>query len=126
MRPHFLFNALNAVTVLARRGDADAAAGMLPHLLVQPLVENAVKHGVSAHVAPGTVTVRAWRNGDVLHVTVEDDGPGPTAAASQSNGIGLANTRARLGTLYGERAPLALERQRDGGAIAHIDLPFTE
>ncbi len=181
LRPHFLFNALNAATVLIKRGDkesaarvlnqlaellryvladegasvllgdelafadaylaiererfpdrlrvtseisADARAALVPHLLLQPLVENAVQHGVSAQVGEGAVVIRGWRVDDTLHITVENDGP-PFVAGSATNGIGLANTKARLATIYGARAQLTLESGSPGGAIAHVTIPYS-
>jgi signal transduction histidine kinase len=97
----------------------------IPALLLQPLVENAIIHGVGGRIGAGEVTVRAWAEGGVLHVTVEDDGPGPNASPNDvASGIGLANTRARLAMLYGAAATLTLDRRDAGGAIAHVALPL--
>jgi hypothetical protein len=96
----------------------------IPALLLQPLVENAIVHGVGGRIGAGEVTVRAWLEGDALHLTVEDDGPGPGATPNgDTTGIGLANTRARLAMLYGPAASLTLDRRPAGGGITHVTLP---
>ena len=105
----------------------DARQALVPHLLLQPLVENAVHHGIGARIGACTVTIRAWRIDARLHVSVEDDGPGPPAngeEAMRSQGIGLANSRARLVTIYGDRAELTLTTRPGGGAKAHVVLPY--
>lgn len=198
LRPHFLFSALNAATVLTRRGDAESAASVLarladllryvlrgadddqagdrrsptsddfvrlgdeitfaesyiaiecerfpdrlrastdaglearsalvPHLLLQPLVENAVQHGIGARMGAGTVTIRAMRVDDTLHVMVDDDGPGlrvvTATPARAGTGFGLSNTRARLATIYGDRAELTLDARPGGGTTARIVMPY--
>jgi signal transduction histidine kinase len=83
-----------------------AEAALVPNLLLQPLVENAIHHGIAPRAAPGTVTIAAWRDGDALHITVTDDGVGFGRAAvagpeARRSGIGLRNTRDRLRHLYG-------------------------
>jgi two-component system, LytTR family, sensor kinase len=86
--------------------DIDVALTQLrvPSLVLQPLVENAIQHGIAAASGPGTLTLWARRHGDYLHLEVRDTGPGPARGpADRSPGIGLANTRARLQRLYGER-----------------------
>ncbi len=198
LHPHFLFNALNAATVLARRGDpnassrvltqlaellryvlrgadedanthgsapngdaemvtlgdeitfagsylaiererfpdrltmsieipADLGAALVPHLLLQPLVENAVLHGVGARLGTSTIVIRAGRVGKALHVTVENIGPAANAdvrAATPTRGIGLANTRARLAAIYGEDAELIFTEHPDGSATTHVAVPL--
>ena len=170
LNPHFLFNALNSVTVLARSGKSNEAAdvvdgvtsllryvlddrraavplreeldfarrylevqrvrfgerlkarvtssaeadeALVPQLLLQPIVENAVEHGVAKMLDGGTVVVDAATTGDTLRVSVSDDGPGP--ATGEPRGIGLASTRERLTHEYGPGATLQLTRASDGG-----------
>ena len=97
----------------------------VPALLLQPLVENAVTHGVGGRIGAGEIVVRAWRDGDTLRLTVEDDGPGPAQTRDDApTGIGLANTRARLAALYGPAAAITLDRRDGGGAIARVSLPI--
>ena len=101
---------------------------LVPPLVLQPLVENAVGHGVSRiEEGVGVLRLAAHRDGDRLVLTVEDNGPGLDSAPppiSGRGGVGLANTRARLDALYGDAAGLALEPASGGGAVATVTLPF--
>ncbi|MEM6325843.1 MAG: histidine kinase [Bacteroidota bacterium] len=97
---------------------------LVPALVLQPLAENAVQHGIAGVEGPGTLTISARRESARLVVEVRDTGPGPSDAPSSSSGVGLRNTRERLATLYGETAALTLERGPTGGAIARVMLPF--
>ncbi len=96
----------------------------LPPMLIQPLVENAIKHGLEPKVGGGEVVVRASRRGDDISLVVADDGVG-VGAASQgaSTGIGLANLRERLATLYGARAHLIMEDAQPGTRVT-LTLPL--
>ncbi len=104
----------------------DVRDALLPAFLLQPLVENAVHHGLEPLPAGGTVTVRAQRDGDRLKIEVCDDGAGLDPAASRREGVGLGNTRARLRALHGERASLDLRPAPDGarGCIVAVTLPY--
>lgn len=95
----------------------------VPTLLLQPLVENAVRHGLEPRRETGIITLAARRDGPSLRVAVSDNGVGLSAAAPVREGVGLANTRARLHELYGPRASLALEATPGGGATVVIHLP---
>jgi len=178
IEPHFLFNALNSIAVLSRRGHAgqveqmvtrlagllrhsldartqhvtlDAELAVLRHYLeieqvrfgdrlvvsidvpealgallvpsfvLQPLAENAVRHGFTDPARPLTLLVRAERSGGALRLTVQDDGGGVSDDARA--GIGLGNTRARLAALYGDRASLRVTRPSGGGTAVIIELP---
>ncbi len=105
---------------------AELGGALVPNLIMQPLAENALKHGVSAMETPGRICVTAQRSGDSLLLQVQDNGPGPSAASASSpeHGVGLRNTLARLRQLYGSRQQFALRRAPDGGTIAEIRLPF--
>ena len=107
---------------------ADAASALVPSLLLQPLLENAVKHGIERRTGPVELVVRARTCADGLLVEVADDGPGLGAAgeagASPGFGIGLANTRERLAAQYGGAASLRLLPNEDGGVTARIVLPL--
>lgn len=94
----------------------------VPNLVLQPLVENALEHGLAGRPGPGVVRVTAARGGGGLTVRVEDEGPGPGDRVPQE-GVGLENTRARLRELYGERARLTLRDRAGGGAVAELHLP---
>jgi LytS/YehU family sensor histidine kinase len=93
---------------------------MVPTLMLQPLVENALEHGVSRTTTRARVRLCATREGDRLRLEIVDNGPGP---AGGGNGIGLANTRARLEGLYGPGGRLELAGTPDGTRVT-IELPF--
>ncbi|MFY1825705.1 sensor histidine kinase [Myxococcus fulvus] len=182
LRPHFLFNALNAVAslvhvdpdaaekMLARLGDLlrhslesharqevtlreeqaalapyldieqtrfgprlqvawklgpDVMEVRVPYLALQPLVENAIRHGLAPRAEPGRIEISAEREGDVLRLRVSDDGMGPPASGpSRGGGVGLSNLRARLATLYGPRAALELRPGIPRGAVVELRVPL--
>ena len=188
LHPHFLFNSLNAITVLVRDQDTANAARMLellsdvlrqvlradpahevaladelgflerylaieqvrfsdrlrvrfdvddtlrdaavPAFLLQPLVENALRHGIAQRADSGDVEISAKRDGDILLLSVTDNGPGVDTVLpgreTSGNGLGLANTRERLTTLYGPSASLELHAGGGGGAgtVALVRLPY--
>ena len=184
LHPHFLFNSLNAVTVLARDGDGPGVVRMLEHLsellrevlrgdrahevplaeelafvrrylaveqvrfsdrlqvawavderlagervpsfVLQPLVENALRHGIAPRSAAGRLEIGARADGDgMLELWVQDDGAGLPADwdGDEDHGVGLSNTAARLAQLHGDGARLALAPVPDGGTRATICLP---
>jgi signal transduction histidine kinase len=100
----------------------EARAALLPPLLLQPLVENALRHGIARRLAPGTLRVEARIEGRQLRLEVHDDGTGGSAASGF--GIGLGTTRQRLQALYGEAAALELAPAPGGGTIARLHLPL--
>jgi anti-sigma regulatory factor (Ser/Thr protein kinase) len=104
----------------------DTLDALVPTFLLQPLVENAVRHGVALRVTAGRIEVRAWRDGDRLHLEVRDDGPGLPARPAAEGGVGLANTRARLLHLYGTAGRLEAGNDPHGGCVVTITLPFRE
>lgn len=182
LQPHFLFNTLNAVSVLALKGETQCVVRMLsrlsellrltldgapgqevslrqelsvleryvdiervrfadrlevrvdaapvthdalvPALLLQPLVENAIRHGIAQTVGAGRVHVRAERRGGRLWMEVRDTGPGFPPAGVQREGIGLANVRARLACLYADEGRFTLENAPEGGAVVTVEVPF--
>jgi LytS/YehU family sensor histidine kinase len=95
----------------------------LPPLTIATLVENAVKHGIAPHAAGGSIEVRARAVDARLEVSVADTGVGFDASGSGGSGIGLANIRARLATLYGTEAVLELHNNVPRGAVALMRLP---
>ncbi len=94
----------------------------VPNLLLQPVVENAIKHGASQVRDVGRIDIRGRREGDRLVLTVEDNGPGLPVA--QEDGLGLRNVRARLQALYGEEQALHLSSAPDEGTRATLELPY--
>ncbi|HXT20258.1 MAG TPA: histidine kinase, partial [Thermoanaerobaculia bacterium] len=101
-------------------------ACQVPNLLLQPLIENVVKHAVAVGLKPVHAVVRARRAGDELEIEIADDGPGlpPLAAdGERREGIGLANTRGRLRKLYGESHRLVLDDRAEGGARLLVAFP---
>ena len=105
----------------------DTFDARVPHLILQPLVENAIRHGITPRTTVGRLLICARRINGSLHLTVRDDGAGlPLSglSAHDSLGVGLANTSARLRQLYGDEASFDVVNAEDGGAIAHIVLPF--
>ena len=108
--------------VTADPGVQDA---LVPNLILQPLVENAMKHGIDRAGGHGTIEVRASRVGDELVLTVRDTGPGsdPTPP-SRASGVGMRLTRERLAELYGGEQCVELVPMPGGGMIARIELPY--
>jgi two-component system, LytTR family, sensor kinase len=182
LHPHFLFNSLNAITVLVRDQhtreatrmlellsdvlrqvlrtdpahevalaeelrfleqylaieqvrfsdrlnvtfavDTDVRDAAVPGFVLQPLVENALRHGLADRSEEGTVEIGARRDGGDLVLWVRDNGVGLRADAARGPGLGLANTRERLATLYGARARLDLAANPEGGTTATVRLPY--
>ena len=180
LNPHFLFNTLNSVSVLAMRGEGrrvarmlDELAGILrmtldrseafvsldqelafvdrylrveqvrfddrlrvarsidpvartasvPSLILQPLVENAVKHGVGGTVGPIEIEIGARVENGQLELRIRDSGPGFDRGTLDRMGVGLNNTRLRLGALYGDEASISLSPPGEGADV-RIRLPF--
>jgi two-component system LytT family sensor kinase len=105
----------------------DALDTIVPSMLLQPLVENAIKHGLSRKVGAGCITIRAWRQDDAAIIEVEDDGVGISAerlASARSSGIGLSNVNERLRVLYGSDDRLSLTGDAGKGALARVVIPL--
>jgi two-component system, LytTR family, sensor kinase len=186
LQPHFLFNALNAVSMLVRRGKnqeaVNAIAGfggllryvldesgtldvslkeeltfirryleiegirlgerlsaeivvepgveraLVPNLLLQPLVENALKHAIVPRASGGKVRLHARREGDALVIEVADDGPGlpPEFNIESAAGVGLHNLRERIAVFFREEGKFSLSESPDGGVLARIEIPYRE
>jgi len=183
LQPHFLFNTLNAITVLVRQQKSKDAERMLghlsdllrgvledvdtqeislrreleylqlylaieqvrfadrlrvevsadpavqeasvPQLILQPIVENAIRHGIGRSSSAGRVLISASKIDGKVELRVQDDGPGLSPGdGSNDQGIGLANTRARLQQLYGQDAGLEIKNCDLGGVIVTMSIPF--
>lgn len=104
--------------------DPEAHGALVPGFILQPLVENAIRHGVANRAAGGAVALRAHRANETLILEVADNGHGPEPAeALPGHGIGLRNTSERLQRLYGVRGRCTIERGNPG-AIVRLELPF--
>jgi two-component system, LytTR family, sensor kinase len=183
LQPHFLFNTLNAITVLVRQQkgkDAEQMLGhlsdllrgvledvdaqevslrreleylqlylaieqvrfpdrlrveisvdpatqeaLVPQLILQPIVENAIRHGIGRSSSAGCILISASKINGTVELLVQDDGPGLSPSdISDDQGIGLANTRARLQQLYGQDARLEIANCDRGGVIVTMNIPF--
>ncbi|RXK53402.1 sensor histidine kinase [Oleiharenicola lentus] len=111
---------------LTARVDADPAVldAEVPSLILQPLVENAIRHGTEPRSGQGRVEITARREGDRILLTVRDNGAGIPPGGFTREGIGLANTRARLRELYGERHEFTLANHPEGGLEVRILIPL--
>ncbi|WP_069265813.1 sensor histidine kinase [Paraburkholderia nodosa] len=103
----------------------DCADLPVPPMLLQPLVENALKHGIQGALEGGRIDVAARRDGDHVELSVTDTGPGFGATpGTQGAGVGLVNVRERLAALYGEQAALTLIENVPHGLVARVRLPL--
>jgi len=106
----------------------DTLDARVPNLILQPIVENAIKHGIVSRIAPGEIVIRATRLGDTLQLRVQDNGPGLQAIDQSSvrirEGLGLANTRARLHQMYGAGHSFDMSDIPEGGLRVTIEIPF--
>jgi signal transduction histidine kinase len=103
----------------------ELAQSQVPPMLLQPLVENAVKHGLEPKVEGGEVTVVARRNGDCIELQVADTGLGFAAAATSGTNVGLAHLRERLAAIYGATASLGIAENAQGGVSVTLNLPLS-
>jgi Putative regulator of cell autolysis len=182
LHPHFLFNTLNAISMLVRKGEGETAVRMIaglsellrlalatvgqqevplrqeldfleryltlqqirfpdrlriemriapetlearvPSLVLQPLAENAVRHGIAPSIAGGSVEVAAAREGEQLVLSVRDTGVGLAPGAESPGGVGLRNVRARLQHLYPGRHHFRVANRLEGGVESLLEIPF--
>jgi two-component system LytT family sensor kinase len=102
----------------------DTLDASTPYLILQPLVENAIRHGIAPRSSPGCVTVSAARVGGMLLLEVKDDGPGIHSGAPSKNGIGISSTRERLEKLYGNAHRFELSNPQEGGLSVKLAFPL--
>lgn len=95
----------------------------LPRLLLQPLIENAVRHGVSTRTAGGNVAIGVREVAGSLEIVIADDGRGFGTDGPERDGVGLSNARARLDAIYGDRASLTIRNADSGGAVVAVAIP---
>ncbi len=105
--------------------DPGCLTAQVPRLILQPLVENSIKHGIAMRSAAGHVGIRGRRIGDRLEIQISDDGPG-LPGSKLREGIGLTNTRARLEQIYGGDHRFELRNGDAGGVLVHLEIPFEE
>lgn len=109
------------------RATPRARAALVPHFILQPLVENAIEHGIGRRAGSGRIVVDASDAGDQLHLRIGDDGggmaPGANGSLAPDEGVGLGNTRLRLRQLYGDAHSFAIERSDAGGTLVTIAIP---
>src|SRR5262249_42735948 len=106
--------------------DPDTLEAKVPSLILQPIVENALRHGIAAREAPGRVSLCASRHNGLLEINVYNDGPPLPGDGRIENcsGIGLANTRARIAQLYGKAGRLEVHNRDQSGVQARLTVPF--
>jgi two-component sensor histidine kinase len=106
--------------------EPEALNALVPNLILQPLVENAIRHGVSRRAAAGVLGVTAQRDNGSLRIRIYDDGPGLKRddGSTTVEGVGLSNTRARLAQLYGEQQNFSLTERAGGGVEAVLVFPY--
>lgn len=96
----------------------------VPYLVLQPLVENAIRHGIARRTAAGTIEIRARRQNGMIELQVRDDGPGLDNQESVMSGVGLSNTRARHEQLYGAEHRFEISNAAGGGVLVIVVIPF--
>jgi LytS/YehU family sensor histidine kinase len=110
--------------VICHEVEAETLTARVPNLVLQPLVENAIQHGLEPRARAGQIVLRARRRDEALEVEVQDNGVGLANGATPTEGIGLSNTRARLEQLYGSRQRLDFLDAPGGGLVVRIRIPW--
>lgn len=104
--------------------ESDTLDAKVPNLIMQPIVENAIRHGIAPRAAAGRIEIRANRENGRVQLKVRDNGPGLPSRESAREGIGLSNTRMRLQQVYGERFSFDLKNAPGGGVEVTLNLPY--
>ena len=102
----------------------ETRCAQVPNLVLQPLVENAIRHGIEPHAKPGEIELRARRDDGRLVLQVQDNGAGLPAHRPPEEGVGLSNTRARLQQLYGHAHQLEFSNVPEGGLLVSVTIPW--
>ena len=103
---------------------SDTLDALVPNLVLQPLVENAIQHGIEPHAKPGVIELRARHEPGVLHLEVIDNGSGLAPGQSVEEGVGLSNTRARLEQLYPGAHRFEFANGARGGLVVTVSIPW--
>lgn len=106
--------------------DPAALDARVPNLILQPLVENALRHGIARRAGAGVIAIRAHREGNKLQLEVQDNGPGLVTKQEPEKGIGLRNTRSRLAQLYGDQYHFEIGNAAEGGVLVTVVIPFRD
>lgn len=106
--------------------EPNALTASVPHLILQPIIENAIQHGIAPKAAHGFIKISAKRSSDTLRIEVKDNGAGITGNATSENkkGVGLRNVRERLAQIYGERHRFEMVNGEDVGLTVSLEIPF--
>ena len=104
--------------------EPDTLDAQVPNLILQPLVENAIRHGIAPRAAPGQIEIHARRENGMLYMQVRDDGPGLDNQTAFREGVGLTNTKARLLRMYGSSYRFDLRNAAEGGLMVTVAVPF--
>jgi two-component system, LytTR family, sensor kinase len=105
--------------------DEDAIDGQVPSLILQPMVENAMHHGIEPHSRIGRIEVKGVRSDNKLILKIKDNGTGMPEGGFKREGIGVANTRARLAELYGTSQKFEMANNPEGGLCITITIPYS-
>ncbi len=114
--------------ILKRTISPDVLDSRVPTLILQPLIENALQHGISKRESGGVLELSAERVNGSVHIRISDNGPGisPNHADSQQYGIGLQNSESRLQKLYGSKSQFEIYPRPEGGTTVHLAIPYSE
>ena len=113
--------------VIEKELDEGTLSTYVPSMIIQPLVENAVKHGISTRLEGGRIIIRARRGIGSAVIEIEDNGTGApdalVASEAEGHGIGLSNVGERLKVIYGDQCKLELTREPNRGTVARVEIP---
>ncbi|HEX8289060.1 MAG TPA: histidine kinase [Pyrinomonadaceae bacterium] len=104
----------------------ETLAAEVPHLILQPVVENAIKHGIAPHSAPGRIVIGSEKGNDSLVLKVSDNGAGIDENGNKNNGTGLSNVRSRLRQIYGDNFNFEMKNGAGNGLTVRLEIPFLQ